>query len=155
MQVFNHKTFLDNVHFQEILPSELYSEIECVCNEINSIFSEIEVDAKITGLKKEGEKLPIFKNSFGAEFDINSLSSGEKQLIIFFANLIFGVNDRKNGIFIVDEPELSLHLTWQKLFIEQTLKINNNIQLIFATHSPEIVGRHRDKMYKLEKVLGE
>ena len=69
--------------------------------------------------------------------------------------MIFGVNDRKNGIFIVDEPELSLHLTWQKLFIEQTLKINNNIQLIFATHSPEIVGRHRDKMYKLEKVLGE
>ena len=37
MQVFNQKTFLDAIHFQEILPSELYSEIECVCNEINSL----------------------------------------------------------------------------------------------------------------------
>ena len=32
MQVFNHKTFLDAIHFQEILPSELYSEISDTCN---------------------------------------------------------------------------------------------------------------------------
>lgn len=82
---------------------------------------------------------------------IQYLSSGEKQLITFFANLIFKVKSSTSGIFVVDEPELSLHLFWQKIFVEKTLEINKNIQLIFATHAPEIIGKNRDKMFKLEK----
>ncbi|WP_176520519.1 AAA family ATPase [Bacillus cereus] len=86
---------------------------------------------------------------------IQYLSSGEKQLVTFFANLIFSVKSSTSGIFVVDEPEISLHLSWQKKFVEKTLEINKNIQLIFATHSPEIIGRNRNKMYKLEKKYGE
>lgn len=82
---------------------------------------------------------------------IQYLSSGEKQLITFFANLIFKVKSSTSGIFVVDEPELSLHLSWQKIFVEKTLEINGNIQLILATHAPEIIGKNRDKMFKLEK----
>ncbi|EDS10208.1 hypothetical protein ANACOL_02804 [Anaerotruncus colihominis DSM 17241] len=82
---------------------------------------------------------------------IQNLSSGEKQLITFFSNLIFNVKSNSSGIFVVDEPELSLHLSWQKIFVEKTLELNKNIQLIFATHAPEIIGRRRDKMFKLEK----
>lgn len=82
---------------------------------------------------------------------IQYLSSGEKQLITFFANLIFKVKSSTSGIFVVDEPELSLHLFWQKIFVERTLEINKNIQLIFATHAPEIIGKNRNKMFKLEK----
>lgn len=82
---------------------------------------------------------------------IQDLSSGEKQLLTFFANLIFKVGDDTSGIFVVDEPELSLHLSWQKKFVEKTLEINGNIQLIFATHAPEIIGKNRGKMFKLEK----
>ncbi len=86
---------------------------------------------------------------------VQYLSSGEKQLLIFFANLIFKVQSGKSGIFVVDEPELSLHLSWQKKFVEKALSINNNLQLIFATHAPEIVGSKRNKMYKLEKHYSE
>ncbi|OOQ93981.1 hypothetical protein BW898_17215 [Bacillus cereus] len=86
---------------------------------------------------------------------IQYLSSGEKQLVTFFANLIFSVKSSTSGIFVVDEPEISLHLSWQKKFVEKTLEINKNIQLIFATHSPEIIGRNRNKMYKLEKKYGK
>jgi len=85
------------------------------------------------------------------KISIQHLSSGEKQLITFFANLIFKVKSDTSGIFVVDEPELSLHLSWQKIFIEKTLEINKNIQLIFATHAPEIIGKNRDKMFRLEK----
>lgn len=81
------------------------------------------------------------------------LSSGEKQLLIFFANLIFSVDNNRVGIFVVDEPELSLHLTWQRIFVEKTMLINPNMQLVFATHSPEFVGKYRDRMFKLEKKL--
>lgn len=82
---------------------------------------------------------------------IQYLSSGEKQLLTFFSNLIFNVKNNSSGIFVVDEPELSLHLSWQKNFVDKTLEINKNIQLVFATHAPEIVGKRRDRMYKLEK----
>ena len=82
---------------------------------------------------------------------VHNLSSGEKQLLIFFANLIFNVKSDSSGIFVVDEPELSLHLDWQRIFVEKTMEVNQNIQLIFATHAPEIIGRHRNKMFKLVK----
>ena len=93
-----------------------------------------------------------FVTAFSEEpISVQHLSSGEKQLLIFFANLIFNVNQKQTGIFVVDEPELSLHLSWQKIFVDKTMSINPNMQLIFATHSPEFVGKNRDKMYKLEK----
>ena len=95
----------------------------------------------------------LLKNDGSNPIPISDLSSGEKQLLTFFAHLIFDVDDNSSCIFVVDEPELSLHLSWQKMFVEKTLQINKNIQLIFATHAPEIVGKYRDKMFKLERHL--
>lgn len=86
---------------------------------------------------------------------VNKLSSGEQQLFIFFAYLIFKLNDNMQSIFIIDEPELSLHLSWQRKFVEAVLNTSSNIQLIFATHSPEIIGKYRDKRVKLiQKING-
>ena len=83
--------------------------------------------------------------------DITYLSSGEKQLVNLLAHFIFKASDLKNGIFVADEPELSLHLNWQKMFIQQLHHINPKIQLIFATHSPELVGSYRNKIIKIQK----
>ncbi len=83
---------------------------------------------------------------------IQYLSSGERQLLVFFANLIFGVKDTSSGIFVVDEPELSLHLSWQKVFVKKALEINKNVQFIFATHAPEIIGNYRNKSEKLQRI---
>ena len=77
------------------------------------------------------------------------MSSGEKQIVTFFAYLVFGLETTNQSIFIVDEPELSLHLKWQRQFVDAIMEINNNVQLIFATHAPEIVGRNRSKAVKL------
>ena len=85
------------------------------------------------------------------KISVQNLSSGEKQLVIFFANLIFRVKGNSSGIFVVDEPEISLHLSWQKTFVEKALNINKNIQLIFATHSPELIGKYRNKTFRLVK----
>ena len=95
-----------------------------------------------------------FKIEGKQDIDIttDNLSSGEKQLLIFFANFVFNVERNSSSIFVVDEPELSLHLGWQKMFVEKALNINKNMQLIFATHAPEFVGKYRDKMFKLENV---
>ena len=83
------------------------------------------------------------------KISLNDLSSGEKQIVIFFAYLILHLKQNLEGIFIVDEPEMSLHLYWQMLFVDKIQEANLNIQLILATHAPEIIGRRRDKMVKL------
>ena len=128
--------------------NEAYKPIDVFVSTINDfIYSEI--DQKRIHITN-GEIYFTTGNN-DTKIKIHSLSSGEKQLVIFFASLIFEIQKESTGIFIVDEPELSLHLSWQKVFIKKALETNQNIQLIFATHSPEIVGKFRDKMYRLEK----
>lgn len=102
-------------------------------------------------LKIDSKGQVYFKTKYSEYISIQHLSSGEKQLLTIFANLIFNVKSDTHGVFIVDTPETSLHLSWQKILVEKMLEINNNVQLIFATHSPEIIGKNRDKMIKLVK----
>jgi len=49
------------------------------------------------------------------------------------------VQDNKNAILFMDEPELSLHFDWQKKLIEYIRQLNPNVQIILATHSPAII----------------
>lgn len=96
-----------------------------------------------------------FKTRYSKDpLTIDNLSSGEKQLIILFAYLVFELKGKKAGIYIIDEPESSLHLAWQRIFVESVLKVNNNLQLILATHSPEIIGKYTSKAFKLTKNIG-
>lgn len=41
---------------------------------------------------------------------------------------------------MADEPELSLHVSWQEKLVDSIIKINKNAQIIFATHSPDVVA---------------
>jgi len=70
---------------------------------------------------------------------INALSSGEKQLLVMLAHLSLNPNLAGSGVFIVDEPELSLHLDWQEKFVDAIREANPKVQLILATHSPAII----------------
>lgn len=79
---------------------------------------------------------------------ISELSSGEKQIVIVLTYLGFLAGE--NSIFVVDEPELSLHLSWQMKLVEalQSLRPQGS-QLVLATHSPEIVGSHRSAVVRV------
>lgn len=78
---------------------------------------------------------------------LSMLSSGEKQLISIFARLY--LSPKKPVIFIIDEPELSLSITWQKEFLVDLYKSGNIALLISATHSPFIFDNIFDN-YALE-----
>ena len=127
----------------------VYKPIETFVETING-FLYNEIDDKRIHISTSGEVYFTISDHH-SPIRISSLSSGEKQLVIFFASLIFEIQNNSTGIFIVDEPELSLHLSWQAIFIEKALSINNNIQLIFATHAPEIIGKYTDKTFELIK----
>ncbi|KQN32372.1 hypothetical protein ASE92_17350 [Pedobacter sp. Leaf41] len=73
--------------------------------------------------------------------NIFKLSSGEQQILVMLAQLIFSENKKTEGsIFIIDEPELSLHLEWQEIFVKSIKEASPNTQFILATHSPTIIG---------------
>ncbi len=120
----------------------LYEPVNSLKSLINHFFNEskknIEIDDK-------GEIKIFFSN--GKHAELFQLSSGEKQIISMLANLIFFQMkfDKDGGIFIIDEPELSLHLAWQEIFVENMRKASPNTQFIMATHSPAIIAEYGDE----------
>ncbi|MCG7517916.1 AAA family ATPase [Vibrio harveyi] len=76
------------------------------------------------------------------EFPFNKLSSGEQHEIILFYKLIFLYKDQ--SLVLLDEPELSLHISWQNNFINDIKNIinENGLTVLIATHSPDIIGEH-------------
>lgn len=79
-----------------------------------------------------------------------NLSSGEKQLLILLTQTL--LQEKRPFIFIADEPELSLHIEWQRSIIGAINTINPNAQIIVATHSPEIAGLWNKNIISMESI---
>jgi predicted ATP-dependent endonuclease of OLD family len=75
--------------------------------------------------------------------ELSQLSSGEKQIVSIFAKL--HLQKDKKFIVLIDEPELSLSIAWQKLFLPDLLEAPSCEQLIAITHSPFIFENALDK----------
>ena len=149
-QIEKMKTLIPLAQELEQKKNEALKHISLFKNIMNSFVQDNNAEKRLD-IDDTGMIRFLDRNGKKISMSIMSMSSGEKQLLILFANLIFNVNENKSSIFVVDEPELSLHLSWQKLFVEKAKEVNPKMQFIFATHAPEIVGKYRDKMYKLEK----
>ena len=65
------------------------------------------------------------------------LSSGEKQMLAILLTVL--VEDNKPYVLFMDEPEVSLHIEWQKQLIDLILELNPNVQIILTTHSPAVI----------------
>lgn len=70
---------------------------------------------------------------------LSKLSSGEQHELILFYKLIF--NTKSGDTILIDEPELSLHISWQNKFISDLKDVTsiNDLTFIIATHSPDII----------------
>lgn len=104
---------------------------------------KILIDAKTNTLNLyRGEDLLLF----------TQLSSGEKQLLTILLKVF--LMEEQPTIFLLDEPENSLHIEWQQQLIEVMRKLNANSQLIISTHSPSIFGDGwGEKLFFLEDML--
>jgi len=74
------------------------------------------------------------------EIDLAGLSSGEKQLLRILVETV----DAGATAVVVDEPELSMHIDWQRELVEAMRTVNRDAQLILATHSPEVMANAPD-----------
>tara|TARA_R110002033_G_scaffold169513_1_gene210322 strand:+ start:127 stop:1392 length:1266 start_codon:yes stop_codon:yes gene_type:complete len=85
------------------------------------------------------------------EISSEKLSSGEKQLLILLIETL--LQKSEPYIYLTDEPELSLHIEWQRKIIPAVVKLNPNAQVIAATHSPEIASKFREKIIDMKSVI--
>lgn len=91
--------------------------------------------------------------SFGdAATAINSdaLSAGEKQMLSFVCYNAFV----KSSVVVIDEPELSLHVDWQRMLFPTLKEQGTSNQFIVATHSPFIYAKYPDKEIMLSADRG-
>jgi predicted ATPase len=106
----------------------------------------------VVNLLTEGKKVSFsdrsinVKTKSGINIGLSSLSSGEKQVLRLLVETLLA---DKSSIMI-DEPELSLHIDWQKRLINMMQTVSPKAQLILATHSPEVMGDIPNKnIYKM------
>ena len=91
----------------------------------------------------------------GKRISLSQLSSGEKQEIILFYKLIFETPE--SSLLLIDEPEISLHIAWQKKFMDDLYKIIKfkKLNVIVATHSPQIINNHWENQIDLGELYGQ
>lgn len=92
----------------------------------------------------------LFRTADGSPIEPQNLSSGEKQLLIILGEAV--LQESVPVVYIADEPELSLHVKWQEQLTGAISFLNPAAQIVFATHSPDIVNVHSDKIIDMEKI---
>lgn len=80
------------------------------------------------------------------EIPVRELSSGEQHIIVLMYNLLFRGNRTVDELILIDEPEISLHIAWQKQFVKNLEKIAelSPFDVMIATHSPHVVNARWD-----------
>jgi predicted ATPase len=105
----------------------------------------------------------IFEDADGIEFGINSLSTGEKQILFRIGGMLKNLSRLNGAIILIDEPETSLHPKWQQKYVQFLLETFKGLdtQFIIATHSPYILQGVKDseslciKVDRTKKEIGE
>ena len=117
------------------------------------LFTSILNEKKLTfkSIKILNDKGFIFETEKGKDLKLTDLSFGEQNEVVLLYELIF--NTKENTVLLIDEPEISLHITWQKEFVKDLIKIIKlqKIQVIIATHAASIINDRWDLVYSFDK----
>jgi len=158
-KIFYFSYQIDLIHIKNFLPeyiqklvfeydikaSEIYKKIK---ENINDIFKDLNLNIEFDS--RDGKGNLFFKHKITKEiFLIDELSSGEKTLISEI--LFLYLKNIKDKVILIDEPELSLHPTWQGKILKlyESYAKNNNCQIIIATHSPLILGSAKNEYLRI------
>ena len=100
-------------------------------------------------LRLDREEGLIARGRNDQNLPLHSLSSGEQHELVLHYDLLF--KTRPNTVVLIDEPEISLHVAWQKNFLSDLIEIvqMSGFDAVVATHSPYIVGDRDDLMVGL------
>lgn len=132
----------------ELSMLELYlSDADKKLHSFEALLSKIELLERIINTRLLGKVFEVnarkgiaVRHEDGREIDLDALSSGEQHEIILMYGLLFNVE--QGSLVMIDEPEISLHVSWQMSFISDVQEIArlSGFQFIVATHSPQIIN---------------
>ena len=119
---------------------ESIKKFVCICNKYFEYFNY--PDRKKLVYDETSADIYMLHITRNQKIDLKNLSSGEKQILSLFTKVYLESED--DFIFIIDEPELSLSLEWQRLLLPDILRSGKCKLLIAATHSPFIFDNELD-----------
>ena len=119
---------------------DLYRRVDTLKKIINSRFSYKQLDVGTEGFN-------VFSND--AQLNLEMLSSGEQHELVLLYDLLFTV--KRDSLILIDEPELSLHVAWQRDILRDLDEIASlsDFRVLLATHSPTIIGDRWDLVVEL------
>jgi predicted ATP-binding protein involved in virulence len=122
---------------------ELTDKIDLLIKIVNSRF----LHKKLSISKDEGF---VFTSLEGKIIPPEKLSSGEQHELVLFYKLLFRL--KPGTLVLIDEPEISLHVVWQQLFLNDLQKITNLVKfdVLITTHSPQIINDRWDLTVELK-----
>ena len=128
------------------------NEIQQNIDELFGIINELFQDTgKTISISKGNTSTLIFHQNENT-LHLEQLSSGEKQLLLILLKVF--LQEKKPAIIFMDEPEISLHIRWQREIIDRIRQINPSCQIIIATHSPSMFGAGwGDKVVYMEDII--
>jgi energy-coupling factor transporter ATP-binding protein EcfA2 len=132
-------------------------DMEQKFSRFDQLFKRVSLFKEIIGEKFQFKDILVsrekgfsVKADDGAEISLLDLSSGEQHELVMLYELLFGVQD--DALILIDEPELSLHVGWQVRFLPDLQRIQQlrPMQIIMATHSPQIINDRWDLTVELK-----
>lgn len=111
---------------------------------VNSFLNE-----KSVSVSDRGELIITPTRNQRGPLEWRHLSSGEKQILILLTQAL--LTGRSPIVYVADEPELSLHVTWQEKLLGSLTRLAGQCQFIVATHSPDIAAGFGDKIIDLAR----
>lgn len=131
--------------------TEKLSVFETLLKKLELLSETINARFLYKRMRIDREKGFVFEAPDGSSVPLNALSSGEQHELVLMFELLFRA--KAKSLIMIDEPEISLHVTWQQRFLDDLLRISELTGLAFlvATHSPQIIH----KRWNLAIALGE
>lgn len=147
----NYIEYLNDLFSTEKDLNKIKKEIENLLSkkqynkDANDLISKLDTFLNLTGKSAHiSEDGFIFLKEGEKTVNWYQCSKGEKNLIVLIV-LAF-LNKNNNTIFIMDEPDLSMHIEWQELLVPTLLEICPNNQFFISTHSPSLIPNYRDNI---------
>jgi predicted ATP-dependent endonuclease of OLD family len=126
---------------------KLFSSLRTYVRVVNSFLNEKTVD-----VSDRGELVIKPNKAQRAGIDWRHLSSGEKQILILLTQAM--LSEKSPVVYVADEPELSLHVSWQEKLLGALTQLAGRCQFIVATHSPDIAAGFGDRIIDLGRLKG-
>ncbi len=154
IDIFSHRETVET-HIVNMVKDKLIDNRDLIASavikqailKINQLLNGISLKTKLVDIDS---KQPIFKSCYGQNVFTHELSDGEKQL--YYKAILLDKLNPQNSLIMVDEPETSLHPTWQQEVFKLYNNIPGNNQVILVTHSPHIIASVHPKNLFILKI---